>query len=364
MKQLNQTKRRKQLVILSIIIAMALAYNGLLVTAASADPKPVKSPKSTKATAKAKPGTKKQKVKPQPKHQNHPAGHRIAFMRNHDIWIMNPDGSKQVNLTKSKQAEDSPSWSPDGKRLAFTRGEKQGSLVVNNQIFEIDLATKKIQKITAIKNEHIEGPSYTAAGTGILFQSFQRKAIPDEDKDYPAEHYRYKLNVVEIKTKKMRTIRAGNYLYEAGEFARPFMLNHFEICYAWWTEAFASFEKLNLVKQTIDPLHFTDVKATDQKLYYLAFSKNKTAAGLLDIYANPRLFIKDLKQKKLVKLYASSFTELTPQAFSPQGNKLAVTISATSGSGSVVKDYVCVLEIDKNKLIQIADDANKAVWQP
>src|SRR3989338_106820 len=60
---------------------------------------------------------------------------KIAFVRtdlfgNDDIYIMNPDGSEQTNLTKSPGRDYAPSWSPDGRNIAFV-SRRNG----NNQIY-------------------------------------------------------------------------------------------------------------------------------------------------------------------------------------------------------------------------------------
>ena len=51
-------------------------------------------------------------------------GKRIAFssMRNgelHDIYVMDADGGNLLNLTNHPDSDWNPSWSPDGKRIAF-----------------------------------------------------------------------------------------------------------------------------------------------------------------------------------------------------------------------------------------------------
>ncbi len=48
---------------------------------------------------------------------------KIAFMSSRDgnceIYVMNADGSEQKRLTNNPATDCRPSWSPDGKRIAF-----------------------------------------------------------------------------------------------------------------------------------------------------------------------------------------------------------------------------------------------------
>ena len=52
-----------------------------------------------------------------------PDGRRIAYRhedeRSGQIYVMNADGSGQQNLTRRRGLDYSPAWSPDGKRIAF-----------------------------------------------------------------------------------------------------------------------------------------------------------------------------------------------------------------------------------------------------
>jgi len=52
-----------------------------------------------------------------------PDGTKIAFCStkdgNAEIYVMNADGTGAIRLTNNPAWEDSPSWSPDGTRIAF-----------------------------------------------------------------------------------------------------------------------------------------------------------------------------------------------------------------------------------------------------
>ena len=59
---------------------------------------------------------------------------RIAFSSdragNYDIYAMNADGNWPWPLTDDPDEEREPSWSPDGKRIAFTHGRVKGDIYV------------------------------------------------------------------------------------------------------------------------------------------------------------------------------------------------------------------------------------------
>ncbi|MBE0557284.1 MAG: PD40 domain-containing protein, partial [Proteobacteria bacterium] len=70
-----------------------------------------------------------------------PDGSLIAFAwcegRNCDLWVAPSGGGNAVQLTKHPSYDDSPIWSPDGTRIAFTSA-RTGRMDI--YVMDIDLA--------------------------------------------------------------------------------------------------------------------------------------------------------------------------------------------------------------------------------
>src|SRR5882724_6848758 len=62
---------------------------------------------------------------------------KIAFASNRDgdseIFTMNADGTNQLQLTNNVSADNTPAWSPDGKKIAFlSNRDGNGEIYVMN----------------------------------------------------------------------------------------------------------------------------------------------------------------------------------------------------------------------------------------
>ncbi|HKS39225.1 MAG TPA: translocation protein TolB, partial [Blastocatellia bacterium] len=95
-------------------------------------------------------------------------GREIAFISNRggspQIYVMDSSGSNQRPLISRGGHSDSPSWSPDGRYIAFTYGGA-GSF----QVFVADVASGQLLQLTSQGRN--ESPTWSPDGRHLAFQS-------------------------------------------------------------------------------------------------------------------------------------------------------------------------------------------------
>jgi Tol biopolymer transport system component len=96
-----------------------------------------------------------------------PDGRFIAYsraFRGSEIWIARADGSHPRLLIRNGRENIQPTWSPDGKRIAFVQGTASGDLSIRT----ISVASGREEPLTSGPDWDVE-PSWSPAGGSIAF---------------------------------------------------------------------------------------------------------------------------------------------------------------------------------------------------
>ena len=108
-----------------------------------------------------------------------PDGKRIVFESDRDndrghnieIYVMDADGSNQINLTNNLTNDKDPSWSPDGERIVFSaarEGHVVHNLDITSEIYVMDADGGNQQRLTENRNND-ENPVWSPDGKRIAF---------------------------------------------------------------------------------------------------------------------------------------------------------------------------------------------------
>jgi TolB protein len=106
-----------------------------------------------------------------------PDGRRIAFTaidgNDTDVWTCNPDGSGARRLTTSSAIDVSPSWSPDGRRLAFV-SDRAGT----PQLYVMNADGSEQRRIT-FQGTYNQTPQWSPRGDLIAFTARDERRVFD-----------------------------------------------------------------------------------------------------------------------------------------------------------------------------------------
>jgi TolB protein len=102
-----------------------------------------------------------------------PDGRKIAFVLIANgkkiIHVLNPDGSSNEPVSPDSQSAIHPNWSPDSRRIAYcTDDDLRPPLKNASQIYSVDLATRKVT--TLISGGVNTYPAWSPDGTRMLFR--------------------------------------------------------------------------------------------------------------------------------------------------------------------------------------------------
>ena len=103
---------------------------------------------------------------------------RIVFTSsrdgNHEIYVMNADGKNQKRLTDHPRADIQPSWSPDGKKIAFASYRNGGNI----QIFVMDSDGQNPTRLTDEVRDVL--PDWSPDGQKIAFTGYRNEGVHGE----------------------------------------------------------------------------------------------------------------------------------------------------------------------------------------
>ena len=108
-----------------------------------------------------------------------PDGRKIAFSmdlhstdpkkwQQYDVFIINADGTGQRNLTEHPKLDGLPSFSPDGEYLAFDSSRAAHGM---GDIFVMELATRKVWQLT--NGRFASSANYSPDGEAIAYESLR-----------------------------------------------------------------------------------------------------------------------------------------------------------------------------------------------
>jgi Tol biopolymer transport system component len=100
------------------------------------------------------------------------------FTGNWDIYLVNADGTGLCNLTGAPASDDAAAWSPDGTRIAFTStredadGNTENPSVSHIYVTSIEDAVRGVPPARITNNVNSSSPSWSPDGKRLAFYSY------------------------------------------------------------------------------------------------------------------------------------------------------------------------------------------------
>lgn len=123
-----------------------------------------------------------------------PNGEHVTFVTQNDLWLWDVAGGEPKALTDDLYLEMSPTWSPDGKEIAYS-SDKSGT----QNIYILNVESGEERQLTSFTNKSVRYADYSPDGDKIAFQdqngftytiqveTGEVEQVTDEEKTYPED---------------------------------------------------------------------------------------------------------------------------------------------------------------------------------
>lgn len=153
-----------------------------------------------------------------------PDGKRVAYVLSRadlkrsvydgDVWLIDADGTRQLQLTRSEANDTYPRWSPDGKRLAFLSDRSGG----RNVIFLIDPSGGEARPLT-MESAPVRDFAWSPDGKSIAFlrtdpptpEEERRIKEKDDARVVGQNKHHVHLHLIDVESGEVRRLTGGEF---------------------------------------------------------------------------------------------------------------------------------------------------------
>jgi TolB protein len=260
-----------------------------------------------------------------------------------DIYVMNPDGSDQTNLTNNPARDQWPAWSPDGKQIVFTSDRDTGAG------FSLYLMSADGSNVRRLTSGQADTPTWTADGR-IVFDRGSFCA--------PGTH----LYIINADGSGERALTSGSAI-ECFSAASP---SGDKLAFSRSTDGGMTFHLYTMrlngtgLQRVTETAGFSDIfpnwSPNGKKLLFLRLDDPTQGLNVQDLY------VVDVDGKGLRRLTNTPDQFEFSASWSPDGEQIVFSAAPVRGGLQVI--YTMNADGSNKKQITKGSDSGAPDWQP